>query len=175
MNLKKEPMVLIQGTSVFVPIKPSISSVRIAVKKALLQEKKQRHFRVCGEIFCDTGSINSHLLQLANHENVFAEHALCMRGAPGRILNCLLLADPAAQEGVVLHRSNRSFICACIPIVSLENAQSDYNLALDLAILAEKSRGTKIHLHRCLHGGEWDFQALLTEIALDLDPLSNKS
>lgn len=165
-------MLEIMGNSVFVPLQPSISQNCIAVKRALLKGCKRRSFRICKGIFCSSAEINGMLQSIADGKDILSDHRLYLSGAPDRCLNCVLLADAQAEEGVILHKQRSGYIAASLPIVTLQEAESDYSLALELAILSEKLPNSRFFLHQDLPRGEWNIRDLLRTISLQLDPLS---
>lgn len=125
--------------AIFLPPMASLTELRRATSRALLDGQKCLPFSIALEEHIYPGHFQQVLLDPSCFSVPEGE-------APdGRILCCALWDDETGC-GLLLHRQDGNVICAYLPIVTLDAAQTEADLSQRLLSIAHSSGDIPIHL-----------------------------
>lgn len=153
------------GVAVFMPREHTMRQLRIHTRDMLFVATEPEPFEVVKTEKCYLPVMLDRAL---SSEGRVAQLLEGIEDSDDGVLLCAALIDVHGGTGVLLCRRYGEVLCACLPLMTREQALKERTLALRLQLLASETRGRKVYMRR-MNEGSYDMSFILGLLADQLD------
>lgn len=158
------------GETVFVKFEPSLSRIRAACGRAILERRKPRKFAIAYENLYYGNLLSAALAHEAELSALVRELKPRMTSEAEGVWQCAALLQADTNDGVLLHGDEERLWCAYLPLRTRAQVMRAHEIAARLSRLAQSAEEVLLPMEeQTVRAGMYSLKEILTALAESVD------
>ncbi len=158
------------GETVFVKFEPSLSRIRAACGRAILERRKPRKFAIAYENLYYGNLLSAVLAREAERSALIRELKPRMDSETEGVWHCAALLQADTNDGILLHIDEEQLWCAYLPLRTRAQVMKAHEIAARLSRLAQSAEGILLPMEeQTVRAGTYSLKEILTALAERVD------
>ena len=158
------------GETVFVKFEPSLSRIRAACGRAILERRKPRKFAIAYENLYYGNLLSAALVREAEFAALIRELRPRMDSETEDVWHCAALLQADTNDGILLHADEEELWCAYLPLRTRAQVMKTHEIAARLSRLAQSAEEVLLPMEeQTVRAGTYSLKEILTALAEMVD------